>query len=281
MLFYSTVLFNRDCLNLLVGLNLFYSTLQRSSSSIWNNEYMISSIISYIFIIFYVTVNNTTYQSLQVLYEKYITPTSTLYFIFFTYPQSFHIRDILYVQDPAAIDSHDGLSRNESEISSVGEGKKHVEGRNRKRSEMERYRARRVWCAHKNRKGNPPRSSLALWHGGGGGEKGGREGEHALYFLIYPPLPISSRCIRKLTSILSGFTLHIVSRADSIARIKKLATPTLFSWFHFSIFEKSRDPIAKYLRRGFSWKFFPFPTGKEIHVEDNLPLWIITLNATF
>lgn len=64
---------------------------------------------------------------------------------------------------------------------------------------------------------------------GGGGEKGGREGEHALYFLIYPPLPISSRCIRKLTSILSGFTLHIVSRADSIARIKKLATPTLFS----------------------------------------------------
>lgn len=132
-----------------------------------------------------------------------------------------------------------------------------MEGRNRKRSEMERYRARRVWCAHKNRKGNPPRSSLALWHGGGGGEKGGREGEHALYFLIYPPLPISSRCIRKLTSILSGFTLHIVSRADSIARIKKLATPTLFSWFHFSIFEKSRDPIAKYLQRGFSWKFFP------------------------
>lgn len=184
MLFYSTVLFNRDCLNLLVGLNLFYSTLQRSSSSIWNNEYMISSTISYIFIIFYVTVNNTTYQSFQVLYEKYITPTSTLYFIFSTYLQSFHICDILYVQDPAAIDSHDGLSRNESEISSVGEGKKHVEGRNRKRSEMERYCARRVWCAHKNRKGNPPRSSLALWHGGGGGRRRVEGRENTLFISL-------------------------------------------------------------------------------------------------
>lgn len=47
--------------------------------------------------------------------RKYYPPTFTLYFIFFTYLQSFHIRDILYVQDPVAIDSHDGLSKNESE----------------------------------------------------------------------------------------------------------------------------------------------------------------------
>lgn len=44
------------------------------------------------------------------------------------------------------------------------EGKKHVENRNRKRSEMERYRARRDGENRENRtrKGNPPRSSRGL-----------------------------------------------------------------------------------------------------------------------
>lgn len=77
--------------------------------------------------------------------RKYYPPTSTLYFIFFTYLQSFHIRDILYVQYRTS--SSYRLARwiiqEWKRESSVGEGKKHVEGRNRKRSEMERYRARR------------------------------------------------------------------------------------------------------------------------------------------
>lgn len=75
--------------------------------------------------------------------------------------------------------------RTKARYRSVGEGKKHVEGRNRKRSEMERYRARRGGVLTRIERviRRDPRLHSDTGRGGGG--------EHALYFLIYPPLPIS------------------------------------------------------------------------------------------
>lgn len=180
--------------NLIFRINIIFITFRVSILFFWYYCSICSTIVRvYLFFFcllnheYLITANNltinfksieyTTYQSLyKTLHEK-ILYTSHVFYIFFTfyllYPFSNHtVTSCTYIQqlstrtmDYPSTKAWGGIER---------EGKKHVENRNRKRSEMERYRARRggelarIELERVIRR-DPRVASRALWHEVGGG----------------------------------------------------------------------------------------------------------------